>query len=83
MDAGATPRRRCLSSTLTLTRVGSTGPGRPASGVERAEPEDPDALTLRAGQLVADLVEPAKSGGAGRERCGGGELVVGAGEEHD
>jgi len=30
-------------------------------GVEPAPPEDPDALTLRAGQLVADLVEPAKS----------------------
>lgn len=30
-------------------------------GVEPAPPEDPDAVTLRAGQLVADLVEPAKS----------------------
>ena len=29
--------------------------------VEPAPPEDPDAVTLRAGQLVADLVEPAKS----------------------
>jgi hypothetical protein len=30
-------------------------------GVEPAPPEDPDALKVRAGQLVADLVEPAKS----------------------
>ncbi len=30
-------------------------------GVEPAPPEDPDALRVRAGQLVADLVEPAKS----------------------
>jgi hypothetical protein len=30
-------------------------------GVEPMPPEDPDALRLRAGQLVADLVEPAKS----------------------
>ena len=30
-------------------------------GVEPAPPEDPDALKARAGQLVADLVEPAKS----------------------
>jgi hypothetical protein len=30
-------------------------------GVEPAPPEDPDAVTVRAGQLVADLVEPAKS----------------------
>jgi hypothetical protein len=30
-------------------------------GVEPALPEDPDALKLRAGELVADLVEPAKS----------------------
>ncbi len=29
--------------------------------VEPAPPEDPDALKIRAGQLVADLVEPAKS----------------------
>jgi hypothetical protein len=30
-------------------------------GVEPVPPEDPDALKARAGQLVADLVEPAKS----------------------
>lgn len=30
-------------------------------GVEPAEPEDREAVTLRAGELVADLVEPAKS----------------------
>jgi hypothetical protein len=30
-------------------------------GVEPAETEEPDAVTLRAGELVADLVEPAKS----------------------
>jgi hypothetical protein len=30
-------------------------------GVEPAPPEDPDALTARAAELVADLVEPAKS----------------------
>src|ERR1035437_3566795 len=30
-------------------------------GVEPAEPDDPEAVTLRASQLVADLVEPAKS----------------------
>ena len=30
-------------------------------GVEPAPPEDPDALKVRAGELVADLVEPAKS----------------------
>ena len=30
-------------------------------GVEAAPPEEPDAVTLRAGELVADLVEPAKS----------------------
>ena len=29
--------------------------------VEAAPPEEPDAVTLRAGELVADLVEPAKS----------------------
>jgi hypothetical protein len=30
-------------------------------GVDAAPPEEPDAVTLRAGELVADLVEPAKS----------------------
>jgi hypothetical protein len=30
-------------------------------GVEPAEPDDPDALNARVEQLVADLVEPAKS----------------------
>jgi hypothetical protein len=30
-------------------------------GVEPAEPEDPDALKARAGELVVDLVELAKS----------------------
>jgi hypothetical protein len=30
-------------------------------GVEPAPPDDPEALKVRAGQLVADLVEPAKS----------------------
>ena len=30
-------------------------------GVEPAPPEDPDRSTVRAGELVADLVEPAKS----------------------
>jgi hypothetical protein len=30
-------------------------------GVEPAPAEDPDALRVRAGQLIADLVEPAKS----------------------
>lgn len=30
-------------------------------GVEPAPPEDPDALMARAAELVADLVEPAKS----------------------
>lgn len=30
-------------------------------GVEPAKPDDPDALSSRAGQLVADLVEPAKA----------------------
>ena len=30
-------------------------------GVEPPEPDDPEAVTLRASQLVADLVEPAKS----------------------
>jgi hypothetical protein len=30
-------------------------------GVEPAPPEDPDVLKVRAGELVADLVEPAKS----------------------
>ena len=44
-------------------------------GVEPEEPEDPDALTRRAGQLVADLVEPAKSEtldklGEGRQALG-------------
>lgn len=29
-------------------------------GVEPAPPDDPDAVKVRAGQLVADLVEPAK-----------------------
>src|ERR1035437_5583294 len=33
--------------------------------------------------LEKDLHGSAKGGGAGREGCGGGELVVGAGEEHD
>ena len=39
-------------------------------GVEPAPPEDPDALTLRAGQLVADLVEAAKS--ETLDKCGEG-----------
>jgi hypothetical protein len=30
-------------------------------GVEPPKPDDPEAVTLRASQLVADLVEPAKS----------------------
>jgi hypothetical protein len=30
-------------------------------GVERAEPDDPQAVGLRAGQLIANLVEPAKA----------------------
>jgi hypothetical protein len=30
-------------------------------GVEPAEPEDPVALKAQAGELVADLVEPAKA----------------------
>jgi hypothetical protein len=30
-------------------------------GIEPAQPDDPDAIQVRAGQLVADLVEPAKS----------------------
>jgi hypothetical protein len=30
-------------------------------GVEPAEPDDPDRLEVRTSQLVADLVEPAKS----------------------
>jgi hypothetical protein len=30
-------------------------------GVEPAPPEDPDAVAVRAGQLVADLVEPSRS----------------------
>lgn len=30
-------------------------------GVELAPPDDPDALGVRAGQLVADLVEPSRS----------------------
>ena len=30
-------------------------------GVEPPEPDDPETVTLRASQLVADLVEPAKS----------------------
>jgi len=44
-------------------------------GVEPAPPEDPDALKVRAGELVADLVEPSKSealdkGGEGRQAFG-------------
>jgi hypothetical protein len=39
-------------------------------GVEPAPPEDPDALQVRAGQLVADLVEPAKS--EALDKCGEG-----------
>jgi len=48
-------------------------------GVEPAPPEDPEALTLRAGQLVADLVEPAKS--EALDKCGEGRqaLAVAAG----
>ena len=30
-------------------------------GVEPADQDDPEAITVRASQLVADLVEPAKS----------------------
>ena len=30
-------------------------------GVEPAQPDDPEALVLRANQLVANLLEPAKS----------------------
>jgi hypothetical protein len=44
-------------------------------GVEPAEPEGPDALKARAGELVADLVEPTKSEtldklGEGRQALG-------------
>ncbi|MGA3031316.1 MAG: hypothetical protein ABSE58_11395 [Candidatus Limnocylindrales bacterium] len=39
-------------------------------GVEPAPPDDPDALKIRAGQLVADLVEPAKS--ETLDKCGEG-----------
>src|ERR1035437_3364531 len=44
-------------------------------GLEPAPPEDPEALKVRAGELVADLVEPAKSEtldklGEGRQALG-------------
>jgi hypothetical protein len=39
-------------------------------GVEPAPPEDPDALTVRAAELVADLVEPAKA--EALDKCGEG-----------
>ncbi|MGA2513902.1 MAG: hypothetical protein ABSG37_09830 [Candidatus Limnocylindrales bacterium] len=43
-------------------------------GVEPAPPEDPDALKARAGQLVADLVEPAKS--EALDKCGEGRQAL-------
>ncbi|MFI5259618.1 MAG: hypothetical protein ACHQ01_08435 [Candidatus Limnocylindrales bacterium] len=39
-------------------------------GLEPALPEDPDALAVRAAELVADLVEPAKS--EALDKCGEG-----------
>jgi hypothetical protein len=42
-------------------------------GVEPPEPDDPEAVTLRASQLVADLVEPAKS--TALEKLGEGRLA--------
>jgi len=42
-------------------------------GVQPPEPDDPDAVTLRAGELVADLVEPAKS--EALDKCGEGQLA--------
>jgi hypothetical protein len=44
-------------------------------GVEPAEPDDPEAVTLRASQLVADLVEPAKS--TALEKLGEGQRAFG------
>jgi hypothetical protein len=43
-------------------------------GVEPGPPEDPDAVTTRAGQLVADLVEPAKS--EALDKCGEGKQAL-------
>jgi hypothetical protein len=43
-------------------------------GVEAAEPEDPDDITRRAGELVADLVEPAKS--EALDKCGEGRQAL-------
>jgi hypothetical protein len=43
-------------------------------GVEPAEPGDPNAVKLRAGELVADLVEPAKS--TALEKLGEGEPAL-------
>jgi hypothetical protein len=44
-------------------------------GVEPAPPEDPDALKVRAGELVADLVEPSKS--EALDKCGEGRQAFG------
>jgi hypothetical protein len=44
-------------------------------GVEPVPPDDPDAVNVRAGELVADLVEPAKS--EALEKLGEGERSFG------
>ncbi|MGD0863766.1 MAG: hypothetical protein ABSA21_13595 [Candidatus Limnocylindrales bacterium] len=43
-------------------------------GLEPAPPEDPDAVKVRAGELVADLVEPAKS--EALDKLGEGRLAL-------
>jgi hypothetical protein len=44
-------------------------------GVAPAAPEDPQAVQLRAGQIVADLVEPAKADAL--EKLGEGRQALG------
>jgi len=48
-------------------------------GVEPGSPDDPDALQVRAGELVADLIEPAKSEALDKLGEGRQALVIAAG----
>jgi hypothetical protein len=43
-------------------------------GIEPPEPDDPDAVKVREGQLVVDLVEPAKA--EALEKLGEGERAL-------
>jgi hypothetical protein len=62
-----------LSDTKTLADVASRLAE--IDGVPPAEPPDPDAISARVTELVADLVEPAKT--TALEKLGEGEQALG------